>query len=124
MKQLFKLIHIYHLIYILEQAASEKIQLFKNPCIFLWRQKGAVAKWLSEKILHKTRNLFGAKQLKKDSGFLLLRYFFVPGAIAFLFCNSPIFCYLSFFSSSRTEYGIARLPQPVPMEMCVLRVPW
>ena len=32
--------------------------------------------------------------------------------------------YRSFLSSSRTEYGIARLPQPVPMEMCVLRVPW
>ena len=32
--------------------------------------------------------------------------------------------YRSFLSSSSTEYGIARLPQPVPMEMCVLRVPW
>lgn len=31
--------------------------------------------------------------------------------------------YRSFLSSSSTEYGIARLPQPVPMEMCVLRVP-
>ncbi len=35
-----------------------------------------------------------------------------------------VIIYRSFLSSSRTEYGIARLPQPVPMEMCVLRVPW
>ena len=29
------------------------------------------------------------KWLKKGSGFLILRYFFVQIAIAFLFCNSP-----------------------------------
>ena len=34
------------------------------------------------------------------------------------------FFHRSFLSSSSPEYGIARLPQPVPMEMCVLRVPW
>ena len=41
------------------------------------------------KIVHKTRNLFGAKRLKKDSGFLIFHYSFVQVAIAFLFCNRP-----------------------------------
>ena len=31
------------------------------------------------------------KRLKKGSGFLILCYFFVQVAIAFLFCNSPLF---------------------------------
>lgn len=31
----------------------------------------------------------GPEWLKKGSGFLILRYFFVRIAIAFLFCNSP-----------------------------------
>ena len=39
--------------------------------------------------MHKTRNLFVAKMAQKGSGFLILRYFFVQSAIAFLFCNSP-----------------------------------
>ena len=39
--------------------------------------------------MHKTRNLFSAKTAQKGSGFLILRYFFVQIAIAFLFCNSP-----------------------------------
>ena len=42
------------------------------------------------KIMHKTRNLFRAKTAQKDSGFLILRYFVVPAAIAFLFCDCPI----------------------------------
>ena len=54
---------------------------------------GAVAKELSEKIVHKTRNLFGAKRLKKDSGFLIFHYSFVQVAIAFLFCNRPFYLY-------------------------------
>ena len=41
--------------------------------------------------MHKTRNLFGAKRLKKDSGFLIFHYSFVQVAIAFLFCNRPFF---------------------------------
>ena len=40
--------------------------------------------------MHKTRNLFRAKTAQKGSGFLILRYFFVQIAIAFLFCNSLI----------------------------------
>ena len=35
--------------------------------------------------MHKTRNLFSAKTAQKGSGFLILRYFFVQIAIAFLF---------------------------------------
>ena len=53
----------------------------------LCRLKGAVAKQLPEKTMHKTRNLFGAKMAQKGSGFLILRYFFVQIAIAFLFCS-------------------------------------
>ena len=41
--------------------------------------------------MHKIRNLFGARTAQKGSGFLILRYFFVQVAIAFLFCNSPLF---------------------------------
>ena len=41
--------------------------------------------------MHKTRNLFVAKMAQKGSGFLILRYFFVQVATAFLFCNSPFF---------------------------------
>ena len=54
-----------------------------------FKQEGAVAKWLSEKIMHKTRILFRAKTAQKGSGFLFLHDFFVQAAIAFLFCNSP-----------------------------------
>ena len=43
--------------------------------------------------MHKTRNLFGAKRLKKDSGFLIFHYSFVQVAIAFLFCNRPFYLY-------------------------------
>ena len=38
--------------------------------------------------MHKTRNLFGAKWLKRGSGFLILCYFFVQIAIAF-FSTAP-----------------------------------
>ena len=48
---------------------------------------GAVAKQLSEKIMHKTRNLFSAKTAQKGSGFLILRCFFVQAAIVFSFSS-------------------------------------
>ena len=35
----------------------------------------------------------GPKWLKKGFGFLILRYFFVKVAIAFLFCSSPFVFY-------------------------------
>ncbi len=53
--------------------------------------EGAVAKWLAEKIMHKTRNLFRAKVAQKGFRVSVFALFFVQIAIAFLFCNSPFF---------------------------------
>lgn len=51
---------------------------------------GAAEKELSKKYCTKTGTALEPKQLKKGSGFLILRYFFVQVAIVFLFCSSPM----------------------------------
>lgn len=40
---------------------------------------------------YKNPEPFQGQRLKKGSGFLILRYSFVQVAIAFLFCNNPLF---------------------------------
>ncbi len=64
------------------------LSIFSGKFIF---DIGAVAKWLAEKIMHKTRNLFRAKVAQKGFRVSVFALFFVQIAIAFLFCNSPFF---------------------------------
>ena len=52
-------------------------------------QKGLLQNSSLKKSCTKPGTFSRPKRLKKGSGFLILRYFFVQFAIAFLFCNSP-----------------------------------
>ena len=63
--------------------------------------------------MHKTRNLFGAKTAQKGSGFLILRYFFVQIAIAFLFCNSPLLIFREGHSVLQNSFRYARNASPI-----------
>lgn len=90
----------YSLLYI-RHRALRKMKLAGGQ-----NKKGLLQNSSLKKYCTKPGTFSGPKRLKKGSGFLILRYFFVQVAIAFLFCNSPsrkvLENYLVFFVEALT----------------------
>ena len=72
-------------------------------------QKGLLQNSSLKKSCTKPGTFSRPKRLKKGSGFLILRYFFVQVAIAFLFCNSPFHCSASLRKPEQRSFGSAQI---------------